>query len=165
MTRKLSAAVAGALAALCLVPTTSPAATKNLWATVNICDSKKHPDSMGVRARMPGREHGGKRQRMFMRFTAEYRTNGKWQSVDGGRSSWVAAGPATPGYSDRGYNFELDVPKGRSFVFRGRVQFEWRRQGGTLLKRRARVTEPGHPTSSSEPKKFSRATCRIVGPK
>jgi hypothetical protein len=28
--------------------------TPELWATVNICDTEKNPDSMGIRAGMPG---------------------------------------------------------------------------------------------------------------
>jgi len=43
--------------------------TPPLWATVNICDTATSPDSMGVRAGMPGKASG---QRMFMRFRAEY---------------------------------------------------------------------------------------------
>jgi hypothetical protein len=166
MTRNLTAATAATLAALCLAPTVSLAASKDLWATVNLCDTKKHPRMMGVRARMPGTRHGGARQRMFMRFTAEYRSAGKWLSVDGGRSAWIHAGPAKTGFQDRGYNFPLNVAKGESYVFRGRVEFEWRkRRSGRLVKARERITEPGHPTSTSDPKGFSRARCRIATPK
>ena len=49
---------------------------KNLWATVNVCDTKRSPDDMGVRARMPG---DGTHRRMYMRFTAQYRSAaGTW---------------------------------------------------------------------------------------
>jgi hypothetical protein len=166
MTRTLPAALAGALAALCLAAPVASAAKPKLWATVNVCDTTKHPGMMGVRARMPGLHHGGRHQRMFMRFTAEYRAAaGKWQRVDHGQTGWIPAGPATRGYQDRGYNFPLKVPKGASFVFRGRVSFEWRKQhSGRVAKSRVRLTEPGHPTASSDPKHYSRATCRIAGP-
>jgi hypothetical protein len=43
--------------------------TPELWATVNICDTANNPDSMGIRASMPGNATD---QRMWMRFTAEY---------------------------------------------------------------------------------------------
>ena len=164
MTRTFLVALAGALTALCLSAPAHAAGPK-LWATVNLCDSKKHAGMMGVRARMPGLRHGGKRQRMFMRFTAEYRAGGKWQAVDHGQTGWIPAGPATRGYQDRGYNFPLKVPKGASFVFRGRVNFEWRKHSsGRIVKSRVRLTEPGHPTASSEPKGHSRSTCKISGP-
>jgi hypothetical protein len=163
MTRILLAALAGSLAALCL-SAPAHAAKPKLWATVNLCDTKQHPGMMGVRARMSGRRHGGKHQRMFMRFTAEYRADSKWQMVDHGQTRWISAGLATRGYQDRGYNFPLKVPKGASFVFRGRVNFEWRKKrSGRIVKSRVRLTEPGHPTSSSDPKGHSRSTCRIAG--
>jgi hypothetical protein len=44
------------------------AAASRLWATVNVCDTERSPDAMGVRASMPG---NGKPQVMFMRFTAQ----------------------------------------------------------------------------------------------
>ena len=49
----------------------------DLWATVNICDTLRHPDQMGVRASMPG---DGTHERMFMRFRAQFlnATTHKW---------------------------------------------------------------------------------------
>ena len=61
-----------------------------LWATVNSCDTFDSPDAMGIRASMPG---NGRRQRMYMRFSAQWWSGlqQQWLDVPGGRS----AGPST----------------------------------------------------------------------
>src|SRR5689334_5834249 len=41
-----------------------------LWATINICDTAKHPDTIGIRASMPG--SGKAKERMYMRFQVQY---------------------------------------------------------------------------------------------
>ena len=51
-----------------------------LWATVNICDTERYPNMLGVRASMPG---NGTRQTMWMRFRATYfdRATETWRDV------------------------------------------------------------------------------------
>jgi hypothetical protein len=138
---------------------------KNLWATVNVCDTKKSPDDMGVRARMPG---DGTHRRMYMRFTAQYRAApGKWKVVRGlGRSPWYYAGSALFRTQELGYTFSFDKPKpGSSYVMRGLVQFQWRAPtSGNVVKRAQRLTSSGHPTKPADPPKFSAATCKIATP-
>jgi hypothetical protein len=140
-------------------------ASKNLWATVNVCDTKKAPNDMGVRARMPG---DGTHRRMYMRFTAQYRAApGKWKVVRGlGRSPWYYAGSALFRTQELGYTFSFDKPKpGSSYVMRGLVQFQWRAPtSGSVVKRKQRLTEGGHPTKPADPPKYSRATCKISTP-
>ena len=140
-------------------------ARKNLWATVNVCDTRKSPDDMGVRARMPG---DGTHRRMYMRFTAQYRAApGKWKVVRGlGRSPWYYAGSALFRTQELGYTFSFDKPKpGSSYVMRGLVQFQWRAPtSGSVVKRKQRLTESGHPTKPADPPRYSRATCKISTP-
>jgi hypothetical protein len=155
-----------ALAALplLLAPAAHAKPVKDLWATVNVCDTKKSPDQMGVRARMPG---DGTRRRMFMRFTAQFRTGGKWKPVNGrGRSKWLLAGSALFRNQELGYTFSFDAPKpGTSYLMRGLVQFEWRaKKSGTVVRRTHQYTTKGHPTAPADPKGFSRATCMIATP-
>jgi hypothetical protein len=155
-----------ALAALSLVivPAAEAKPPKDLWATVNVCDTEKSPDQMGVRARMPG---DGTRRRMFMRFTAQFRSGKTWKPVSGrGRSRWLLAGSALFRNQELGYTFTFDAPKpGTSYLMRGLVQFEWRaKTSGTVVRRTHRYTSKGHPTKPAEPKGFSRATCRIATP-
>jgi hypothetical protein len=119
------------------------ARTSRLWATVNICDTATAPNSMGVRAGMPGNASG---QRMFMRFRAEYwsRARQDWAAVAGsGVSTWVYAGPARFERRQAGWTFEFaPPPAGVNFTMRALVEFQWRKPGRALerrpsLKRRA----------------------------
>jgi hypothetical protein len=168
MTRfKLPAALALTLLAL---PAAAEAKTKDLWATVNVCDTAKSPDMMGVRARMPG---NGRRQRMYMRFTAQYRTGGAWKVVPGrGRSPWLYAGSALFRNQERGYTFKFDEPAaGVSYTMRGLVQYEWRAKRGkrghmrTVVVRKAtRYTTRGHRSVGAQPPRYSAARCKIRGP-
>jgi hypothetical protein len=139
-------------------------AEKDLWATVNVCDTQKSPDDMGVRARMPG---DGTHRHLYMRFAAQYRAGKKWKPVKGhGRSGWLYAGSALFRNQELGYTFSFDAPKaGSGFLLRGLVQFEWRAKGsGKVVRRTHRLTAGGHPTKPADPPKFSAAKCRISTP-
>jgi len=138
---------------------------KDLWATVNVCDTKKSPDQMGVRARMPG---DGTHRRMYMRFSAQFRSDGKWKQVSGrGRSKWLYAGSALFRNQELGYTFSFDAPKpGTTYLMRGLVQFQYRAPtSGSVVRRTHRYTTRGHPTKPAQPKGYSRGTCRITTPK
>jgi hypothetical protein len=157
-----------AVAALCLAGTlpapADAARVKDLWATVNVCDTAKSPDQMGVRARMPG---DGTRRRMYMRFAAQYRSGKTWKPVTGrGQSGWLLAGSARFRNQELGYTFSFDTPKpGASYLMRGLVQFQWRAKAhGKVDRKTHRYTERGHPTAPAEPRGFSAATCRISTP-
>jgi hypothetical protein len=110
--------------------------TPELWATVNICDTAKAPDSMGVRASMPG---NGTRQRMYMRFSAQYwsRSRQDWAPVAGtGVSPWVFAGSAEYARRQAGWTFEFAAPPaGVTFTMRATVEFEWRRSEDRVARR------------------------------
>ena len=131
MTRAL---VATALAVALLVPAARAEAGQSrlLWATLNICDSPRHPNTVGVRASMPG---NGRRQRMYMRFSAFwYRLEERdWRPLPGGRSGWIYVGSARLRARQAGYSFSVSQPPpGKSHVVRGVVEFQWRE-----LRRRA----------------------------
>ena len=159
------------VAAALLPGATAQAAAKgDLWATVNVCDVSKKPNRMGVRARMPG---NGTRARMYMRFTAQYRSGSSWKQVAGhGVSRWLYAGSALFSAEELGYTFSFDAPvAGDRFVFRGVTDFQWRarrRRHGrvtvAVVRRERLVTEAGHPSTGAEPAGYSAATCEIDGP-
>ncbi len=125
------------------------APSKELWATVNVCDSVKSPDRVGVRASMPG---DGTGKRMYARFRLQYRSapDGGWRPVDGGVSRKFHLGSAG---RDRqaGYTFRMNPPApGTSFLLRGVADLEWRKKayrvkgvrvkrGNTTVVRRKRV--------------------------
>jgi hypothetical protein len=158
-----------ALTAAALLVTASADAkrVKDLWATVNVCDTKKAPDDMGVRARAPG---DGSRAQIYMRFTAQFRSGGTWKRVERGRSKWLRAGSARFLNQEIGYTFSFHKPEpGRSYLMRGFVQFQWRdrrkhHRHRVVVRRAQRYTEAGHPTQGAQPKKFSAARCTISTP-
>ena len=140
--------------------------TGELWATVNICDTEKSPDSMGIGAGMPG---NGTDQRMGMRFTAEYwsRARQAWTVVSGtGASSWVYAGSARLDRRQAGWTFAFSQPpEGVAFTMRAQVEFEWRAKRSArrrVVRSEIRVTETGvRGVHGGDPAGTSKAMCLI----
>jgi hypothetical protein len=132
------------------------------WATVNICDTAEHPNALGVRGSMPG---NGRRQRMFMRFTAQYWSGREqaWKTVGGaGVSPWVHVGSARYVSRQMGWTFVFAQPAtGITFTMRGVVEYEWRK-GDRVLKRKSRVTKTGvEDVDGGDPPNLSKAMCLI----
>jgi hypothetical protein len=161
--------LAVALLALAAAPTAEAKPVKDLWATVNVCDTPKSPNHLGIRARAPG---DGSRGQIYMRFFAQYRDDGSWKAVKGAHSGWVRAGTSRRRAQEIGYTFPFRKPEpGTSYLTRGLVRFQWRdlrRRHGNLrrvvVKRAQRYTTGGHPTKEAEPKGFSAARCTIATP-
>lgn len=134
-----------------------------LWATVNVCDTEAKPNTVGIRASMPG--SGFRRERMFVRFQVQYLSmrDSKWHNLGAdGDSGWVALGSGRFKARQAGRDFLMAQPEaGQTFRVRGAVTFEWRR--GTKVVRRVRKrTEKGHPgTRGADPPSFSAASCVI----
>ena len=160
--------VAATVLALAAFSGTAQAAPRPsaLWGTVNICDTLRHPDQMGVRASMPG---NGTRQRMWMRFHAQFyapATN-SWSDVkSGGVSPWILAGSALFRARQAGYTFTFKAPAaGSSYTLRGRVDFQWRakRHKRTVVIRRAHANTKGGIRSigGADPPGYSSGLCTI----
>jgi hypothetical protein len=143
---------------------------KDLWATVNICDTVAHPDQMGVRASMPG---NGTRERMWMRFHAQFYNSQskKWFDVKGGVSGWQAVGSARVKVQQAGFTFMFNPPDpGQpAYVLRGVVDFQWRakrrtRSGHlrTVIVRTLHANTKGdHPADGADPAGYSSGICEI----
>jgi hypothetical protein len=157
-------AAGGALAATGGGPVVQAArAPKNLWATVNICDTAKHPDALGIRARAPG---DGKRGKIWMRFIAEYMKDGSWVRVKkGGRSGWKRIGSAKDfEYQESGWTFDFDeLAPDEQYRMRGLVKFQWRRDGKVRRSAHARTSGGHTPDKGGDPKGYSKATCFLSG--
>jgi hypothetical protein len=160
------ALVTGVAAACCLaVASLAPAASrpKDLWATVNVCDTEIHQDMMGVRASMPG---DAERTKMYMRFAAQYYDRSKqlWFDVKGdGVSKWIYVGLGKYARRQGGYTFAFDAPEeGKAFVLRGVVDFKWVK-GRRIVRTARQTTKGGHPnTRGADPKTFSAGLCEIT---
>jgi hypothetical protein len=134
---------------------------KNLWSTVNICDTTKHPDALGIRARAPG--FGGD-EKIWMRFFAQYQKNGAWTFVKkGGSTGWRKAGSANFKWQEHGVTFNFDLKPGESYVMRGLVRFEWRLHGEVRRVSHAYTSSGHHAAGEGDPKGYSAATCFISG--
>jgi hypothetical protein len=143
-----------------------------LWATVNVCDTADSPDAMGVRASMPG---NGRRQRMYMRFSAQWWSGQRqeWLGVPDGTSPWIHAGSARYASRQAGWTFDFVAPPlGRAYVLRGVVEFHWRalrkpkraRRASWQLARRTiiftRSNIPG--VHGGDPPGSSKAMCAVA---
>lgn len=163
--------VVTALAAVLVVPITGSAATTKkkvvppslLWATVNVCDTKEHPDTIGIRGSMPG--NGVREQEMYMRFQLQYLAaddDDKWHNIgESGDSGWIDVGSAKYRQRQTGRNFTVRPPTTGSFMLRGAVTFEWRKGTDVVRRSRTRTTAGHGNTAGADPKGFSRATCQV----
>lgn len=135
--------------------------SKDLWATVNICDTDRHPDRIGIRGSMPGI---GRRAKLFMRFRVQYidRRDGKWHNIsENADTGWVKVGRTRRKVLEAGHTFKFLPPSdGGAHTLRGAVTFRWRKRGRTVEKVRE-ITEGGHRSTTADPPGFSAAICRI----
>jgi len=163
MSRVFVTAAVLACCAVAALPASAAKAPKDLWATVNVCDTAVHANMMGVRASMPG---DGDRTKMYMRFIAQYydRSRQLWSEVKGsGVSGWIYVGSGVYARRQGGYTFAFDPPAGgKTFVLRGAVDYKWTK--GRRIVRTAHVlTKSGHPgTDGADPKSYSASLCEIT---
>jgi hypothetical protein len=137
--------------------------SKLLWATINVCDSTKHPDTIGIRASMPGSARKG--ERMYMRFQVQYFkvSANQWANGDAtADSGFQSVGSAKYRRRESGWNFAITPPPaGQTYRLRGIVTFEWRK-GEEVVTRIRKRTRSGHgSTAGADPKGFSAAECVI----
>jgi len=152
-------ALLAALLILLLAPAAASARQEpDVWATINVCDTAKQPDAIGIRASMPGTPKGA---RLSMRFRVQYRTaDGAWENVADADSGWRAVGAARGLPVEYGWSFTF-AKRSSAVTMRGVVKFRWRK-GDTLPRQQEVVTEPGHASKAgSDPAGYSAATCSL----
>jgi hypothetical protein len=151
----------------CCVAAAMPASAakrpKDLWATVNVCDTSLHENMMGVRASMPG---DGDHTKMYMRFVAQYydRSRQLWSDVKGsGISKWIYVGSGVFARRQGGYTFAFDPPAdSKTFVLRGAVDYKWTK-GRRIVRTAHLLTKSGHPgTKGADPSTYSAGLCEIT---
>jgi hypothetical protein len=130
--------------------------SSGLWATVNICNTKRDPDAIGVRGQMPGL---GFRTRLGMEFQIRY-----WSARErrfrliGGADKSITVGSATSGLHQDGATFHLTPHAG--FIV-ATVSFTWS-LGQMVLVRVTRWTRSGHPDADGgDPPRYSAGKCVI----
>ncbi len=134
-----------------------------LWATVNICDTERSPNALGVRTSVPG---DGSGRRVFARYTAQWwsPTREAWLTVKGaGRTGWNRLGRQRLRPLQAGWTFSFaQPPEGTTYVIRGVVELSWRDRAKASRKRRALLTETGkRGVDGGDPVGTSKAMCLI----
>jgi hypothetical protein len=145
-------------AVLALFPAAAEARDVQPWATVNVCDTAKQPDTIGIRASMPGTPKG---VRLSMRFRVQYKVDETtWADVEGADSGWRAIGVAKGVPAESGWSFSFAKPS-KPVTLRGVVRFRWRK-GDALPRTDEVATEAGHRSAAgSDPVNFSAASCAL----
>jgi hypothetical protein len=128
------------------------------WATVNVCDTAKHPDAIGIRASMPGTP---RHARLAMRFRVQYRAgSGGWADVAGADSGWRALGTGHGAAVESGWSFTF-AHSANAVTLRGMVRFRTRRPG-SAPRFSELPTAAGHKSSAgADPPGYSAATCTL----
>lgn len=137
--------------------------SRELWATVDVCNPKNQPNTVGIRGSMPG--DGNAKDVMYMRFRIQYldATTNKW--IDLGKeadSGFVKVGSAQLARQD-GHSFTFAQSTAKStFTLRGEVIFQWRKANTVLLTSNLPTTAGHTSLAGADPKGFSAATCKLA---
>ena len=127
------------------------------WATVNVCDTAKSPNALGVRTSVPGNGSG---ERIFARYTAQWwsAAEQEWLTVAGsGVTDWVTLGTADMSSRQAGWTFRfVQPPTGTTYVMRGIVELQWRGKSARKGRRFDMARRPGTLRRSHKPKKRAR---------
>ena len=137
----------------------SPLQSRQLWATIDLCNPPDQPHYVGVRGSMPG--DGRATDTMYMRFRLQYvNAAGQWADIANGPvPPFVAVGSAR---TTRQLGRSFQVRPQRALTFRGVVSFQWR-HGSRVLASASRVSSAGRESlKGSDPAGFSAATCRTA---
>jgi hypothetical protein len=130
--------------------------SRNLWATVNICNTKRHPDVVGIRGQMPAL---GFASALSMQVELRYWSDSekRYRALSNTKQT-LALGAERSGLHQSGISFQFTPHAG---TLAGTIRFEWR------LHRRAighivRHTSADHPDADQgDPAHFSAGKCSI----
>lgn len=131
--------------------------SKSLWATVNVCNSKRYPDTLGIRGQMPAL---GFPAWLTLNIRLNYYNQQKKQFVPltHGGTKLVRLGRWSSGLQQGGYLFSFKPHAG---LLNATVQFIWRRSG-KLLGETSRPTTAGHHMADyGSPAHYSAQQCQI----
>lgn len=141
-------------------------ASPRLWATINVCDTVKAPNTVGVRVSMPG--SGKKLERMYARISLQFFDDAtkSWKAIGkAADSGWLSLGSSKFLRRETGRTFKLAAPAtGQTFRIRGFVRYEWR-LGKAPVRRASRVTSGRiSDVIGADPADYSAGTCFMTAP-
>jgi hypothetical protein len=129
--------------------------SRQVWATVNICNTRSHRHTIGIRGQLPAL---GFPARLSMSIQVNYWVKAKRKFMpDSHAKQALSLGTQTSGRHQAGFTWQFAPPAFLS----GTVTFEWR-LGRKVIGRTTRPTVRGiKNVDDSDPKGYSSATCRI----
>ncbi len=132
--------------------------SRQLWTTINVCDTPATPDRIGIRGQMPAL---GFSARLSMTVQADY-----WDAVakafrpvpgPTGRAQ-INLGAVRDGFEQGGHTFRFSPGTG---LLSGTITFQWRR-GGKVIGHATKLATGGHRgVGGGDPPHHSAATCTI----
>jgi hypothetical protein len=132
--------------------------SSSLWATINICSSRRYPHTLGVRGQMPAL---GFSASLSMLIQANSWSNAKRRFIPDPSPKAtvnVTLGKVSSGLQQDGGLFSFPADTG---PLNATIVFTWTRDG-TVLGQTTRRTTAGHMDADfGSPPRFSAAQCRI----
>jgi hypothetical protein len=132
--------------------------SRSLWATINICDSHRYPDSVGVRGQMPAL---GVPASLSMVVQVDYWATGNRRFIPIQSKTATMAlslGRASSGLQQDGAVFPF---KGQRGLFNATITFTWSHGGKVIGQTERRTTAGHHDADFGSPPRYSAAQCRI----
>jgi len=132
------------------------------WATVNVCDTAGAPDTIGIRASMPGSRSG--QEDRYMRFVVQYysRADERWYRLAAGDDSGYLSIGKGRRARQFGRSLRIEPPAGPSVLLRGRVYFQWRVKGAVVRSASERTRKGHRSNTGDDPEGYSASTCTIT---
>jgi hypothetical protein len=130
--------------------------SRQLWATINICDTKRHPNVVGVRGQMPAL---GFHSLLTMQVELRYwSAAAKAYKLLPTTKQTISLGNESSGLHQGGLSFPFSPHAG---TLAGIVRFNWRLKSRSIG-HAVRRTSTGHPDADqSDPTHFSAGKCAI----
>jgi hypothetical protein len=129
--------------------------SKQLWSTINVCDTKHHPNAVGIRGQMPSLSFPSA---LYMHVQVDYWNYGaKKFEPDPGVDQLVSLGDPAREIVQGGALFKFKPPA----VLAGTITFEWKLHG-KLIGSKRRATGGGHKNAKfGDPPGYSSNDCRV----
>jgi hypothetical protein len=130
--------------------------SKRLWATINVCDTRKHPRTIGIRGEVPAL---GFPTTISISIGIDFwsQTDKRFEP-DPNASRMIKVGRVSRGIHQRGVTFQFGSHTGR---LRGTATFSWTRHGKMLGSTKRVTTARHHDADFGDPSGFSAGTCMI----
>ncbi len=130
--------------------------SRAVWATVNICNTRRHRHILGIRGQLPAL---GFPAGLYMTIQVNYWVKAKRRFMpDSHARRSLSLGTQTSGRHQDGFSWQFAPPA----ILSGTITFEWK-LGRKVIGRTTRRTVDGiKHVDDADPKGYSTATCRIL---